>query len=115
MDDGFWDALRECNIELNVSASPFGLDYIALFKLGRSNGVDIKCAHDHTGQSEHDKEHYLRPAIDLQGMQDPSVSFVGCPFGGTNLQLVSGADLAVPSGGTQHPLGTSLHLGCGFL
>lgn len=90
MDDAFWNALVDCNVELAISPYPLAIDYDALLKLARSKGVHAFLSNDITGTCE-GKEAFLRLALDPDGECNPVQSFSSCPIGGYILQLARGA------------------------
>ena len=90
MDDAFWDALVECDVELAISPYPIHVDYEGLADLARSKGAMVAFTGDITKTVE-GKEAFIRLALDPQGGCDPVRSFVSCPFGGCFLQLARGA------------------------
>lgn len=89
MDEEFWQAMRECAIELYLSPYPIKVDYPALIKLAESWGVSAITVDDATG-SDRGKEVFFHLAIDPSGSQDPVASHNRCPFGGSTMQLAQG-------------------------
>ena len=90
IDEALWQALRDCGAALLVSVYPIGVDYEAFFALAKEKGVRARPSSDRT-HTEGGKERFLRLALDASGEQDLTSAFVGCPFGGVNLQLARGA------------------------
>ena len=89
MGEGFWRAMRECDIRLYLSPYPIKVDYPALLELAESHGVSASTVGDATG-SGRGKEVFFRLAIDPTGSQDPVAAYTRCPFGGWSIQLSQG-------------------------
>ena len=90
MDEEFWDALVECDVELGISPYPIGLDYEGLLELARSKGANVRLTTDITGTAR-GKDAFLHPALDPDGACDPAQAFISCHSGGYCLQLARGA------------------------
>ena len=86
MGNVFWDALRECGATLLLSPYPVGIDYKGLVALAEGQGVQSGLAFDMTGRNA-GKAGFIQTAVDPTGSQDPTHSFLGCPFGGVFLQV----------------------------
>lgn len=90
MDDTFWDAITQCEVNIIISPYPIKLDYEELARFVRAKGVLVDFAGDITGTTE-GKQAFIRLALDPEGGCDPVQSFTSCPFGGCYLQLSRGA------------------------
>ena len=89
MGEGFWRAMRECDIWLYLSPYPIKVDYPALLELAASRGVSAITVGDATG-NDRGKEVFFHLAIDPAGSQDPVAAYSRCPFGGWSMQLSQG-------------------------
>lgn len=88
MGSEFWDAMRAADCKLVLTLYPTGLDYEALFELARAHGVKTGIS---GGVAESGVvSRLLRTPLDVEGLQDPTTSFNGCPLGGFSLQLLDG-------------------------
>ena len=114
MDNGFWDALVECDVELGISPYPIGLDYGGLLSLARARSANVRFTTDITGAAT-GKDAFLHLALDPSGTCDPQDSFISCPSGGHCLQLARGAiwpcQLAAYHGAFSHRFGYDMHDG----
>jgi organic radical activating enzyme len=73
-DDIFWETMRDCNVEIEITKYPIKLPYDEIMQKAKNKGVSLK----YFGRSGYvQKTQYTLP-LDLTGNQDAEVSYQNC-------------------------------------
>jgi len=82
----FWDTCKQNDITIEVTKYPINMDYEKIVDMVREKGIKFKF-HSYTGKAT--KTLYKMP-LDIQGRQDPDVSFLGCTLANRWIALMDG-------------------------